>query len=998
MSSDQAAELKEAVKEALFTYDSEVIIKMLIEQGYDPFYAKSLVEEAEEDSQVIPSMKKDTAEGDNEQEVMMQAQQQEESTAEKTRQELMAYQQQAADDDAEDDEYQDIAEKEYFNFARNGGMIKANYGMEMNSMPNAQYSQGLEQPYTTWSTMEGDLMRDGGMSNKKSFLKKMTNHLMKANMGMEQNSQMPSPYGDVSNPTGLDISGKQNYISALNKQTQMFQAKQQAEQMYNNMYDQKEDGRNIMQFGSPADQHDMLEHLNLYVQSFSNQLQEPTSMETADYAKFGGAKNRRIKRANRALFGTPFMPPGAKVDYEFGPLGGLRNASAETDITQFAELFKMLPGSPNANPFVTLPSVINEIGYKLKVNQGRLVDKVITNINNQSIKEVAAATGNGAAQQKSKETPTISTSGVIPAAISTKSTVIKTAAKPASSTKTSNKAKVQTKTTKTTNTNGLPNIGKEVKELSLVKKYANEANIKSNNAYMYSIMPSPYGMEDGGFVDAENPDLYEFIYGGYDDSIPYINDTDMYRQGGSYLPKAAPGMQSFDQFRLQKMNPDGTMKNKPTLPGGEELMGNPYTQPQQPLVQPSVAPNPTQAPIQNPAQGQYSPQQMQQMQQYMQMMQQMGKQNPYAFGAPRGLGLGRAALQGLTGISRDFNYMSGDNPANWNIPEGYTKLRKEVSKDRGQKFNPFDTKRITNYEFTKPGEQSSGPMASKVENAPGYNPNAAGPGYSGYNADANGDGMPDYLEFGNNKSTVSKQNQSVLGPNGPTALPSPIGPMNNPMLNSTTTNNSPYRSNVKGLDDESRVSIRAGERAGRINERRAMRQQDKSGMAYGGEMYEDGGYVPDYYTFDGYLPMALNGIVSDTPDFLGSQDPNAINFTTEEESAFSFDPRQLGNNMSLLKNTISNQADNIQSANNQRFGSNKNNYSTDIDRELAYRGITDQEGIDKKAGYETGRTYTGKYGGSKYKAGGQYKNGGTYSLTREQIDQIRKMGGDVEFI
>ena len=291
------------------------------------------------------------------------------------------------------------------------------------------------------------------------------------------------------------------------------------------------------------------------------------------------------------------------------------------------------------------------------------------------------------------------------------------------------------------------------------------------------------------------------------------------------------------------------------------------------------------------------------------------------------------------------------------------------------------------------------------------------------------------------------------------------------------------RSNVSGLEDESRVSVRAGERGQRRDARRAFRQDPNSlyegpvqpgqtapmsdadymarvqanyppvdnilptaprkgtgtgmssifggiegpgvntpaanpliqpnpmtqplyrpgsgsgsGMYNVGEEFEEGGYVPDYYTFDGYLPMADNGIVSDTPDFQTVQDPNSVKYRIEEQSGFSFDPNKLGNTIGVGSNMASSILEDLQSVGAQRFGSNKQNYSRDIDRQLAYRGVTDQEGIDKKAGFESGRTYTGKYGGSKYKEGGQYKNGATYSLTQEQIDQIRKMGGDVEFI
>ena len=50
--------LKDAVKTALDSYDSTVILQMLIQQGYDPFYAQGLIEEAEEDSDVVTAKNK----------------------------------------------------------------------------------------------------------------------------------------------------------------------------------------------------------------------------------------------------------------------------------------------------------------------------------------------------------------------------------------------------------------------------------------------------------------------------------------------------------------------------------------------------------------------------------------------------------------------------------------------------------------------------------------------------------------------------------------------------------------------------------------------------------------------------------------------------------------------------------------------------------------------------------------------------------------------------
>ncbi len=214
LSEEERTQLKEAVKEALMSYDSNAIIQMLVQQGYDPFYAQSIVEEAEEEDTVIPNQNvEDTSEADAlEQEQQTQVQE-EEDALEATRKQMLAEQQQMADEDAEADVMQDMEEQEYFNFAM-GGMPRAQFGIDVNPMPNAQFSQGEEQPYITWPTMEGDLMRDGGMPSKRSFLKKMTKHLIKANMGMEQASKMPSPYGDINNPTASDVSGKKNFISA----------------------------------------------------------------------------------------------------------------------------------------------------------------------------------------------------------------------------------------------------------------------------------------------------------------------------------------------------------------------------------------------------------------------------------------------------------------------------------------------------------------------------------------------------------------------------------------------------------------------------------------------------------------------------------------------------------------------------------------------------------------------------------------------------------------
>ena len=419
---------------------------------------------------------------------------------------------------------------------------------------------------------------------------------------------------------------------------------------------------------------------------------------------------------------------------------------------------------------------------------------------------------------------------------------------------------------------------------------------------------------------------------------------------------------------------------------------------------------------------------------------------PFAYGAPRGLG--RAALRGLTGLSRDFNYFTGDNPGNWNIPEGMTNLRKESFKDRGKWYNPFDTKRVTTYEYSKPGE----PGAPGTPGASGTPGSTTGTDANEYGVRTNTEGLsgkaarairrgerrterqtrrgmeefPEAFQEGPIGTTNTTPNPSVQPTPSPTNQPMAprfnsgtgmssifegldVPPPNSYQTPATGSNPSVGNFSQRYNTGSGMSSVFEGLDVPPVNnplvQPNPMSQPlYKPGSGSGSGMFnvsgefEEGGYIPDYYTFDGYLPMAGTGIVSDTPDFQVPQDPNSVKYRIEEQSGWSWDPNQLGNTIGVGSNIASNILEDIQSVGAKRFGSNKQNYARDIDRQLAYRGVTDQEGIDKKAGFESGRTYTGKYGGSKYKSGGQYKSGGTYSLTQEQIDQIRKMGGDVEFI
>ena len=103
--------------------------------------------------------------------------------------------------------------------------------------------------------------------------------------------------------------------------------------------------------------------------------------------------NRRIRRANKALFGTPMAIPGVDVNYEFGPLGGLRKATADWDVSVLGDLVKFLPqrGGNMNSPFNT--------GYSIISTPAKMRDKVIKTVNNQALNEVASNTPGSTATQ-----------------------------------------------------------------------------------------------------------------------------------------------------------------------------------------------------------------------------------------------------------------------------------------------------------------------------------------------------------------------------------------------------------------------------------------------------------------------------------------------------------------------------------------------------------------------------------------------------------------------
>jgi hypothetical protein len=226
----------------------------------------------------------------------------------------------------------------------------------------------------------------------------------------------------------------------------------------------------------------------------------------------------------------------------------------------------------------------------------------------------------------------------------------------------------------------------------------------------------------GGFVDAANMDpntLAKFIYGG-----------DEYVYGGDVLPKAYDGYITNFQKQMNatknRIDQMGSKNPVDVNPFAGNAFGKATTgiQPSGTVgnrFQPSGQPN-TGTTTQdgtgtttntnqtktttttNQGQPQFDPNTMAQFQQYMQMMQgQPGMgQGQFSVGRPQRLGFG---------LSRDFNYSSGFSPVNWQVPEGTKGVKQTSYKDRGKWYNPFDTKRITEWRIDN-GEAPAAPGAT----------------------------------------------------------------------------------------------------------------------------------------------------------------------------------------------------------------------------------------------------------------------------------------------
>jgi hypothetical protein len=287
----------------------------------------------------------------------------------------------AAEDVYGDEEDEDIQE------AQDGGQFIGDSIFPKQTKP---YYVGADaEPYD-------NAYKTGGSISKRSFIKKFVkDKLKKAAEGDEvQNNEfyLP-PTGTIDDPMGKYTQKAKLFAKTVQDTGNQALYKEQAQEAYNN-YTQQMGG--VM---GQQDQHDPLEHLHIYGEALGHALTQNVSGTNNEF-QFGGIKrlkemggNRRIRRANKALFGTPMAIPGVDVNYEFGPLGGLRKATADWDVSALGDLVKFLPqrGGNMNSPFNT--------GYSMISTPAKMRDKVIKTVNNQALNEVASNTPGSTATQ-----------------------------------------------------------------------------------------------------------------------------------------------------------------------------------------------------------------------------------------------------------------------------------------------------------------------------------------------------------------------------------------------------------------------------------------------------------------------------------------------------------------------------------------------------------------------------------------------------------------------
>jgi hypothetical protein len=381
--------------------------------------------------------------------------------------------------------------------------------------------------------------RMGGFKTKKGYVNSVMKLVKKQMGGDEQEQDIKAsdadPRGDNLRKNRLDA-----FVGSIKKEGNMTIAKEEAEKQFEEM---------------------QAMHQQMMMQQPQLQNFIPEDYEGVDYMQFGGQQRRAMRRMNRALRRMPFGVPGmvgpvTKFDvHRTGIFGGPKEYTIEFGESPLMQLA--------ANPFL---SHAYGYGYKTKTTKtpAKLItEKVRNTINNQSTKEVASATKSEAAAKSAwdldqNDIPDSIQSNVIESKIKTRTPNFIT--DPVGTAVEASKAAQPSFTPANNSVEDMfkknpPHVG-ETNSAYLFRTTGNPGFYNNTDTWNgttwvgNSLNKKLNQKEEGGLVDNPMPDqfgnLQRFIGGGFDPSIPDLNQADiddMYSKDTSdpYMPQAQYG-------------------------------------------------------------------------------------------------------------------------------------------------------------------------------------------------------------------------------------------------------------------------------------------------------------------------------------------------------------------------------------------------------------------------------------------------------------------------
>lgn len=209
----------------------------------------------------------------------------------------------ASQNDPAEDDLVDSLINDEDDFAQDGLEVRNQQDKSKENFESFANMSGIDSNYNDYEVFMNH-MAYGGSSGKRKFINEAMQRFAKAENGLEQKGNMSANLRGTSDDiSGNKLSSKNIFVPAVKNEAQNFLNKEAANNEYNNMMSQQ----NPMQFGG---------------------------------------SNRRIRRANRAMFGSDTILPGATADYDFNFFGGLKKAKVTFDPKMFG-VTSVMPGMIN---------------------------------------------------------------------------------------------------------------------------------------------------------------------------------------------------------------------------------------------------------------------------------------------------------------------------------------------------------------------------------------------------------------------------------------------------------------------------------------------------------------------------------------------------------------------------------------------------------------------------------------------------------------------------